>query len=77
MFERNLLKTIKDTALQSHHILQVCTPHPVLSTLPDNLELDSSFWTISPRRQIRVRNLPDNRQSLLFLVDSNFSTVKF
>ena len=59
MFECNLLKTIKDTALQSHHILQVCAPHPVLSTLPDNLELDSSFWTISPGRQIRVRNLPD------------------
>ena len=26
MFECNLLKTIKDTALQSNHILQVCAP---------------------------------------------------
>ena len=152
MFERNLLKTIKDTALQSHHILQVCAPHPVLPTLPDNLgdssfslrckhfglvseqrktkERDSwlwlrekwnehqkmkegegkegflplfpnpsslfcfrhfdsrspffapkphwnacyagysSFWTVSLVLQIRVWNLLDNHQSLLFLVDS-------
>ena len=42
MFEHKLLKTIKDTALQSHRILQVCAPHLVLPTLPDNLG-DSSF----------------------------------
>ena len=44
-----------------------------LSTLPDNPG-DSRFWTISPRLQIRVWNLPDNRRSLPFLVDS---TTKF
>ena len=42
---------------------------PVLSTLPDNPG-DSWFWTVSPGLQIRVWNLPDNRQSLSFLVDS-------
>ena len=40
----------------------------VLSTLPDNPG-DSRFWTVSPRLQIRVWNLPDNCQSLPFLVD--------
>ena len=28
------------------------------------------FWTLSPGLQIRVQNLPDNRRSLPFLVDS-------
>ena len=40
----------------------------VMSTLPDNPG-DSRFWTVSPALQIRVWNLPDNRQSLPFLVD--------
>ena len=31
---------------------------------------DSRFWTVSPGLQIRAWNLPDNRQSLPFLVDS-------
>ena len=48
-----------------------------LSTLPDNLG-DSRFWTVSPGLQIRVWNLPDNRQNLPFLVDSiKFLTMKF
>ena len=160
MFECNLLKTIKDTALQSNYILQVCAPTrccqlsriiwetPVLACKasvsvwfwskerPRNGILGfcrarnetstnkwkrvrsrgrkvsflyspppphsfafailtlkpffapkphgnacyagySSFWTVSLVLQIRVWNLPDNHQSLLFLVDSNVSTVKF
>ena len=40
----------------------------VMSTLPDNPG-DSRFWTVSPSLQIRVWNLPDNHQSLPFLVD--------
>ena len=43
----------------------------MLSTLPNNPG-DSRFWTVSPGLQIRVWNLPDNCQSLLFLVDSTF-----
>ena len=42
-----------------------------LSTLPNNPG-DSRFWTVSPGLQIRVWNLPDNRRSLPFLVDSTF-----
>ena len=42
-----------------------------LSTLPDNPG-DSRFWTVSPGLQIRVWNLPDNRRSLQFLVESTF-----
>ena len=37
-------------------------------------ETYSRFWTVSPGLQIRVWNLPDNRRSLSFLVDS---TMKF
>ena len=39
---------------------------PGLSTLLNNPG-DSRFWTVSPGLQIRVWNLPDNRQSLPFL----------
>ena len=42
-----------------------------LSTVPDNPG-DSRFWPISPGLQIRIWNLPDNRQSLPFLVVSTF-----
>ena len=41
-----------------------------LSTLADNPR-DSIFWTVSPGLQIRVWNLPENR-NLPFLVDSTF-----
>ena len=41
----------------------------VLSTLPDNPG-DPRFWTVSPSLQIRVWNLPNNHQSLPFLVDT-------
>ena len=41
----------------------------VLSTLLFNPG-DSRFWTVSPGLQIRVWNLPDNRQSLQFFISS-------
>ena len=41
----------------------------VLSTLPRNVG-DSRFWTVSRGLQIRVWNLPNNHQSLPFLVDA-------
>ena len=41
----------------------------VLSTLLGNAG-DFRFWTVSPGLQIRVWNLPNNHQSLPFLVDA-------
>ena len=48
-----------------------------LSILPDNLGECCRFWTVSPGLQIRVWNLPDNRQSLPYLQNRlDFSTIK-
>ena len=47
-----------------------------LSTLPDDPG-ESRFWTVSPGVQIRVWNLPDDRRSLPFLVDSTFWQLNF
>ena len=54
---KELLKNIKSL-----------TDTSVLSTLVDNPG-DSRVWTVSSDLKIRVRNLPDNQQSLPFLVD--------
>ena len=40
--------------------------------MADDIPGDSRFRTLSPGLQIRVQNLPDNRRSLPFLVDSTF-----
>ena len=55
-------------AVYHFYLPQFSSAVTVLSTLPDNLG-DSRFWTVSPGLQIRVENFPDNRRSLLFLVD--------
>ena len=55
----------------SKHSMSLGYLWPGLSTLPDNPG-DSRFWTVSPSLQIRVSNLPDNCQSLSFLVRPGF-----
>ena len=70
----NTLNELFHSALPREYDVSVpptrCTV-PGQSTLPDNPG-DSRFWTVYRGLQIKVWNLPDNRRSMPFLIDSSF-----